>query len=148
MNVSQPAVRSYMTPSPHAIAAAALLPDAQRLMRVYHLRHLPVLREGVLCGIVTERDLLLAETLIGFDTRRVPVTEAMTEPVFTVLPTDPLAHVASELGKRKLGCAVVVENGEIVGVLTTTDVCFALAEVLNQAATPGARTGSEPTEEA
>lgn len=123
-------VRSYMTPSPHAIDAEASMPEAQRLMRVYHLRHLPVLRGGVLCGIVTERDLLLAETLIGFDTRRVPVTEAMTDPVFSVFATDPLSHVATELGKRKLGCAVVLEDDKIVGILTTTDICFALAEVL------------------
>lgn len=122
-------VRSYMTPSPHAIDATASMPEAQRLMRVYHLRHLPVLRHGALCGIVTERDLLLAETLIGSDIRRVPVTEAMTESVFSVSAEDPLAQVAAELGKRKLGCAVVLEDGVIVGILTTTDLCFALADV-------------------
>ena len=130
MTPPTPTVKSYMTPSPHTVDFTCSMPEAQRMMRVHNLRHLPVLERGALCGIVTERDLLLAETLIGFDTRKVPVTDAMTRTVFSVKATDLLVNVAAAMGKDKYGCAVVMERETVVGILTTTDICRALADVL------------------
>ena len=130
MTPPTPTVSQYMTLSPHTVDFTSSMPEAQRMMRVHHLRHLPVMERGALCGIVTERDLLLAETLIGFDTRKVPVTDAMTRSVYTVKATDLLVNVAAAMGNEKYGCAVVMERETVVGILTTTDLCRALADLL------------------
>lgn len=130
MTLPQPSVKSYMTLSPHSIGLDGTMVEAQRMMRVHGLRHLPVFERGALCGIVTERDLLLAETLIGFDTRRVPVSDAMTKSVYTVQANELLATVSAVMAAEKYGCAVVVERDEVVGILTTTDICRALSDIL------------------
>ncbi len=87
---------------------------------------------GKLCGIVSERDLLLCETLVGFEARQTVVSDAMTRAVYTVSPETPLNEVASTMAKEKYGCAVVVDDGSVVGILTTVDVCRVLAELLNE----------------
>ena len=130
MTLPQPSVKAYMTMSPHSIDLDGTMVEAQRMMRVHGLRHLPVFERGALRGIVTERDLLLAETLIGFDTRRVPVSDAMTKSVYTVQANELLATVSAVMAAEKYGCAVVVERGEVVGILTTTDICRALSDIL------------------
>jgi acetoin utilization protein AcuB len=55
----------------------------------------------------------------------------MSQEVFTVSPDSPLRMAAQEMAERKLGSAVVVEHGNVVGVFTATDACRVLALVLS-----------------
>jgi acetoin utilization protein AcuB len=126
-------VESVMSPSPHTIDAAQSLREASQLMQSLDLRHLPVLDEGRLCGVVSQRDLLLAETLIGFESRKAPVSDAMTIGAYAVPVGAPLADVVRTMAEKKYGCAVVVSGPEsrVVGIVTTVDVCRVLAERLS-----------------
>jgi acetoin utilization protein AcuB len=122
-------VESVMSPCTHTIDAAQSLREASRLMESSDVRHLPVLDDGRLCGVVSQRDLLLAETLIGFEARKATVTDAMTIGAYAVAPDAPLADVVRMMAEKKYGCAVVVSGPEskVVGILTTVDVCRVLA---------------------
>lgn len=122
-------VRQYMTPSPHTIGADQTLEHAAAVMREFHIRHLPVLRGGHLVGMLSERDVALVETLAGVDAHREPTEEAMSQDCYAVSPEDPLAEVAGHLARHKLGSAVVTDQGKVVGVLTTVDVCRAFADM-------------------
>jgi acetoin utilization protein AcuB len=122
----QPLIADYMTRSPHSIGAARTLEDAHRLMRQHKIRHLPVVDQGVLVGIVSERDLALAETLKDVDPRDVEVEEAMSPDPYVVSPDTPLQKVAITMWKKKYGSAVVMEGREVVGVFTTIDALRAL----------------------
>jgi acetoin utilization protein AcuB len=124
-------VREHMSPAPVTIEPAKFLNDAHHLMRSHRIRHLPVIQAGKLVGIVTARDLTLVETLAGVDPAEVPVEDAMSQDVYVVSPDAPLRLALAEMAERKLGSAVVMEHGEVVGVFTATDACRVLALVLS-----------------
>jgi acetoin utilization protein AcuB len=125
-------VRSYMTPAPHTIAPQQTLADAHALMRDHRIRHLPVLRDGRVVGIVSQRDLMVLETLPDVNPAEVAVEDAMSRDVFAVAPRTPLAKVATEMADRRFGCAVVVDGDRVIGMFTVTDACLALARLMPQ----------------
>jgi acetoin utilization protein AcuB len=131
MSYTIPAVKKYMTPSPLSIGPDQTLERAHEMMRTNQVRHLPVLKGGKLVGIVSERDLLLIETIRDVDPGRVPVEDAMSEHIYEVDADTGLDVVAEMLTEYKYGSAVVLERGELVGIFTTNDACRALAGLLH-----------------
>jgi len=127
---SIPKVDKYMTTSPHTIGIDQPLSQAHAVMGKHKIRHLPVLAGGKLVGVLTDRDLHLVETLKDVDPDKVAVEDAMSANVYSVAPDAPLDQVAEEMAEHKYGCAVVLDNNHVVGVLTTVDIARALAEVL------------------
>jgi acetoin utilization protein AcuB len=123
-------IRDYMSASPHTIGSEQPLSRAHEVMRENKVRHLPVLHGGQLAGMVTVRDLHLVETLKDVDPETVKVEEAMTPNPYVVSPTVSLKQVADEMAVRKLGSAIVVDAGKVVGVFTTVDALRALSEAL------------------
>jgi acetoin utilization protein AcuB len=128
-NTASTAISHYMTRSPQTIGAEQSLEQAHALMRAQRVRHLPVLDGAKLVGIVSQRDLMLIESLPGVDTKDVPVEDAMTTDVYKVASTTPIADVATRMADRKLGSAIVVQGDRVVGVFTVTDACRALAKL-------------------
>lgn len=127
---SIPHVDRYMTTSPHTIGVDQPLSAAHAMMGKHKIRHLPVLAAGKLVGILTDRDLHLVESLKDVDPEKVAVEDAMSGVVYSVTPHAALDEVAAEMAEHKYGCAVVMDNGHVVGVLTTVDLARSLAEVL------------------
>lgn len=121
-------VRDAMT-----FEAATLLPEdelsiADDVMRLGRIRHLPVVdAEGILCGIVSQRDLLRsalrrkAEGVALPTAARFRVSEVMTPDVIAVEADASLAEAASLMFDQKLGCLPVVEGGKLAGILTEAD---------------------------
>jgi acetoin utilization protein AcuB len=125
-----PLVRQYMTPSPHTISPTGSLAAARRTMLEHQVRHLPVLDGGRIVGLISERDLLLVESLPGVNPADVRVEEAMVQSLFTVNPDTPIGEVVEPMIERKLGSAVVCEGERVIGVFTTIDALQALHEML------------------
>ena len=125
-----PCVAQYMTPSPHTVGADQTLAHAHVLMHDYAIRHLPVLRGGKLVGMLSERDLALIEQFDHIDPRATKVEEAMSLGVYQVSPETALDVVVATMATKKYGSAVVAQDQKVVGILTTVDVCSALAAVL------------------
>lgn len=123
-------IRDYMTQSPHTIGSDQPLARAHELMREHNIRHLPVLHGGKLAGMVTVRDLHLVETLQDVNPEAVKIEEAMSSDPYVVAPTATLKEVAREMADRKLGSAIVVDGGKVVGVFTTVDALHALMDAL------------------
>lgn len=121
-----------MTRMPHTIEASEPLEKAHELMREYQIRHLPVLRDGDLVGIVTLGDLHLLETLKDVDLK-VEVADAMTEKPLTVAPDDHLDQVAALMADKRVSSVVVVENGEIQGIFTNIDALTTLLHLWKKA---------------
>jgi acetoin utilization protein AcuB len=122
-------IRHFMTHPVHAIGAQQPLAEAHRLMNAHGVRHLPVRSGGQLVGLVSQRDLHLIETLRDVDPEGVAVEEAMTQDVFSVEANVPLKQVVHEMAERKLGSALVLEDGELVGIFTTVDALHALEQL-------------------
>lgn len=128
-----PAVSELMTRNPWTIQRTASLADAHALMREHDIRHLPVLDEGgELCGILSERDMLLVETLADTAPGGVLVEEAMTEKPFIVTGDAPLDEVAAIMGEHKYGSVVVMGREGVEGIFTATDALQALARTLTE----------------
>jgi acetoin utilization protein AcuB len=125
-----PTVRQYMTASPLTISRAQPLSNARRLMVDQRVRHLPVLDGEEVIGLLSERDVLLAESLPGVNPTELRVEEAMTEGACVVGPDAPLGEAVQEMIRRKIGSVVVVDDGRVSGVLTTVDALRALADLL------------------
>jgi acetoin utilization protein AcuB len=127
-----PTVRQHMTASPHTISTRQPLSRARAVMLYHQIRHLPVLDGGRIVGLISERDLLLAESLPGVNPTDVMVEEAMVQDVFTATPDEPVAEVVKTMAQRKLGSAVVVDGERVVGVFTTIDALLALTRLLER----------------
>jgi acetoin utilization protein AcuB len=125
----------FMTHMPQTISPDQTLATAHRIMRELEIRHLPVLDRGKLAGIVSQRDLLLIETLRDVDPETVQVSEAMTVDVFTVGPRASVRVVAADMASRKCGCVVVVNHEHVVGMFTTIDALTVLSALLEQTTT-------------
>ncbi|MFZ5896935.1 MAG: CBS domain-containing protein [Myxococcota bacterium] len=131
MSKAIPTIQKYMTTSPHTIGEDQPMSVAHRMMREHRIRHLPVLREGKVVGLVSDRDLHLIETLRDVNPRQVQVAEAMSQEPFVVAPDTLLDEVVRTMAEKKYGSAVVVQHGKVVGIFTTVDACRAFAELLH-----------------
>jgi acetoin utilization protein AcuB len=127
-----PAISHYMTKQPWTVARSASLADAHQLMREHQLRHLPVLDNGALVGLVSLGDLHLLETIGDFALQDIAVEEAMTERPFVVTGDMPLDEVVDIMASKKYGSAIIAGREGVEGIFTTVDACRALASVLQR----------------
>ena len=125
-------IGDFMTVSPHSIGRDQTLSTALTLMRRFGVRHLPVLHGGRIAGLLSQRDVLLVETLDDVDPSKVLVEEAMSTDVYAVGRETPLVEVIAEMADHKYGCVVVVEATHVVGIFTTVDALHALVTALRK----------------
>lgn len=107
------------------------------MMAELGVRHLPVKHRGQLFGIITSRDVERAQLLgIGLRSGEVSIHDVCVhEGAYVVEHDTPLDEVLAEMAARSIGSALVVSDGDLVGILTTVDVCTAFADSLrNQSA--------------
>lgn len=126
-----PTVQKYMSTAPHTIGREQPMALAHRMMREHHIRHLPVLHEARIVGILSDRDLNLIEALENVDPKLVKVEDAMTPDPYVVAPETLLDEVVATMAEKKYGSAVVVDQNKVVGIFTTVDACRAFAELLH-----------------
>jgi acetoin utilization protein AcuB len=101
---------------------------ALELMREHEIRHLPIVDEGSVVGVVSERDLA------GFRAgRELALSHFMaTDPYVARLDT-PLSEVAAAMAAEKFGCTVVLDEQErVAGIFTTTDALVLLSRLLKE----------------
>ena len=130
MSKSIPQIQKYMTFVPKSIGFDRPLDHAMEMMRELRIRHLPVLKGGKLVGILTERDLNLVLQFQDVDPKSMTVEEAYTPDPYFTTPDAPLNDVAAHMAQKKYGCALVVDNGKLVGIFTEVDALRALSELL------------------
>lgn len=128
--MSTKTVGDHMTSNPVTIPADLSLADAAQRMHDHGIRHLPVIDQGHVVGIVSERDLALIMGIPGVNKERVEVTEAMSAHPYIVRPDALLEDVVAMMEERKLGTAVIMEDGEMRGIFSVVDALAALLIML------------------
>ena len=123
-------VEEFMTPAPHTIGYEQSLTAASHMMTELGVHHLPVLDGGQVVGVVSDRDIAWVEALQNFDPDRMPVDEAISREPYVVGPEEPLLDVVLTMQEKKIGSALVIDNGHVLGVFTTTDALRVLGEIL------------------
>lgn len=130
MSKAEPTVQKYMTTQPYSIEPTKNLKEAQELMKKYNIRHLPVIADGKVAGILSDRDIKLTSGFEEVDIAEVSVADICVTKPYIVSPDSLLTEVAEEMASKHYGSAVVVQNSKLVGIFTTVDACRALvAEV-------------------
>jgi acetoin utilization protein AcuB len=114
-----------MTANPVTISPQDTLATAREKMTVGKFRRLPVIQDGALVGILTDRDVL---RFVGAE-ERTRVDGAMTETPLTISPTTPVEEVVRLMRTHQISGLPVVEHGKIVGIITTSDILQAFVEV-------------------
>ncbi len=135
MNQKIREVLGAMTPFPHSIDASASASEAVQMMDELKIRHLPVSSSDRIVGLLSRRELDVA-SLIGGVLETLTVGDLCARAPYVVAPTDRLDNVVEQMSERKIGSALVVREGKLVGILTTTDVCRLLAETLREGHQP------------
>lgn len=123
-------MREVMTKAPYTIGVEQKLTLAHRIMTEHGIRHLPVLRGGKLAGVLSQRDLYFLERVEGVDAAVDVIADAMSPDVYVTTEDEDVAAVARTMAERKLGCAVVVDHGHVVGIFTVVDALRVLAHAL------------------
>lgn len=120
-----------MTGDPTTVLPNATVEEASSLMRRGRFRHLPVVVDGVLAGVVSERDLHTADQAVPEEMHRQrQVRSMMTRNVITIGPDDPVEQAARLMLENKIGCLPVMEDGRLTGIITEADIFRAFVEVL------------------
>jgi acetoin utilization protein AcuB len=127
LRVRDSMTRDVVTLGPEASAA-----KAWSVCQEHNIRHVPVVEEGRLVGLVSDRDL---RDVRGGDResdtpRWVSLGDMMTRNVVTIHPLDTIEHAAREIYDRKIGCLPVVAEDELVGIITSADMMRTLIELV------------------
>ncbi|MEM7163889.1 MAG: CBS domain-containing protein [Planctomycetota bacterium] len=123
-------IRELMTSDPLVLAVDEPLRVAEMFMDLAHVRHLPVVEEMRVVGLVTHRDLLgVATKLLGTPVdavsrdriRSVPVASIMRRDVRTIDAEMDVREAIDIMIDHKYGCLPVTTEGHLVGILTEAD---------------------------
>lgn len=124
-------VKEWMSASPTTVAPKTSVSEARELMRRKGIRHLLVTEGGRLLGIITDRDIRLnlpspATSLsvweINYLLSKLTVGEVMTKAVITVDSPREIRDAARLMLDHRIGALPVVDDGDLVGILTETDL--------------------------
>jgi acetoin utilization protein AcuB len=130
-------VRDLMTTALVTVPPDTTVVDARRTMLDRRIRHLLVVEDDRLAGIVTDRDIRLnlpspATSLsvweVNYLLARLTVGQVMQRSVVTVDPRRPAREAARLLISHRIGALPVVDAGRLVGIVTETDLLRAFAE--------------------
>ena len=133
-------VKQRMTAHPITITTDTPVSEALSFMRQNNIRRFPVLdKKGELAGIVSEKDLLYASPSpatslsvyeVGYLLTKLKVKRVMTKDVITVEANAPIEEAARIMVDNKIGGLPVMEDGELVGIVTETDIFTTILEML------------------
>lgn len=124
-------VRELMSAAVSTLREEDVLGSVDAVMSMDRIRHLPVLSEGKVVGVVSQRDLFRSAlgTALALGIRRpdelmrsLIVRDIMSSPAVTVAPDAYVQEAARTMAERKIGCLPVVEEGRLVGIVTETDI--------------------------
>ncbi len=101
---------------------------AIQIMADRHVGALPVLRDGELAGIVSERDYARKVILLGRSSAETPVWQIMSSPVVSVGPEESVRRCMELMTERRIRHLPVVEAGRMVGVISIGDLVRAVIE--------------------
>ena len=111
-----------------AVPKEAPVLEVIRLMAEHHIGSVLVVQGGELLGIATERDYARKVILQGRSSADTPVAQIMSSPVVTVGPTDTVKTCMGIMTDRKIRHLPVVDNGQVLGLISIGDLVKAVIE--------------------
>lgn len=135
-------VRDWMSTDPVTVSVDDTVSEARRLLDTEGVRHLPVVDDMRLVGIISDRDVAIREAALRHAVLRHEVTSLLDDerPVEAVMSVDvhtvdvdtPIAEAARTLVSRRINALPVLEDGRLTGILTSTDCLLATLDALTE----------------
>ena len=129
-----PALKTAMTPFPYSVDLDATFDEASELMARHSVRHLPVTRDQVVVGVITDRDMTSAMYVHSQSSGAAGLSVRdlyMADP-YIVSVDEPLDNVLLTMAERHIGSAIVTKAGKLVGMFTSVDACRCFGEYLRE----------------
>jgi len=120
-------VRHAMTDAPHTARPDMTAADAAGLMKQFDVGAVPVVEEGRLVGLVTDRDLVLRVLANRKDADEVKLADILTKSPVTVTPDTSLAEARDLMAEHRIRRLPVLKGEELVGILALGDIALASA---------------------
>ena len=117
------AVKDVMTPSPATMQTTETIADAARMMREKDIGDVIVMNDGSLCGIVTDRDIVVRAIAKACDANT-KLGEICSKDVTTVSPEENLGAAIQIMEPKALRRLPVVEDGPLVGVVSIGELAM------------------------
>jgi CBS domain-containing protein/nucleotide-binding universal stress UspA family protein len=117
-------VGAHMTTEPVTAAPDSTVSQVWNVMLEKRLRCMPVIEEGRLAGVITDRDLKRNRGASG----ETPISKIMTKEVVTASPQTSIQEAARLLLECEVGALPVVDGEEVIGILTTSDILQAFVQ--------------------
>lgn len=127
-----PKISKYMTTSPDAINYDSTVVEAMNVMEKHNIRHLPVIKNKAVFGLLSDRDVKSILAFAGANPKSIKVGEICTDKPYITKPDALLTEVVEQMASQKFGSALVMDNEKLVGIFTTVNVCQALVDICNQ----------------
>jgi acetoin utilization protein AcuB len=135
--------RDLMTPDPLTVTSKSTIAEAWEVMRELAVRHVPVVEDGALVGMLSDRDLARVDMVRvlrveGADALReeleTPIVEVMSSDVISVGPETEMSEVIGLLLEHKIGAVPVVEPGtrDVLGIISYVDLLRALGALIEE----------------
>src|SRR5919109_4569203 len=115
-------IRDVMTRKLTTLPMSASLRDAARAMRDADIGDVLVVQNGNLCGIVTDRDLVVRVMAEGREAASTTLADICSQEISMVSPTDSIDHAVQLMRQKALRRLPVVENGHPVGIVSLGDL--------------------------
>jgi CBS domain-containing protein len=118
-------VRDVMTASPVSMRSDAAVVDAARAMIAENVGSLPVVDEGALVGMVTDRDLVVNVMARDLDPNKVPVSECCSDDLVVANPDESLDVALQRMAEAQVRRLPVVDDDRLVGIVAQADIARA-----------------------
>jgi CBS domain-containing protein len=101
------------------------------IMAERHIRHIPVVEDGTIVGVVSQRDVFKAQmsSTMGYGEKgqraylhSILVKEIMAHPVITIAPEAPVTEAIDLIVEKGIGCLPVVRGQQLIGIVTKTNL--------------------------
>jgi acetoin utilization protein AcuB len=125
-------VEEYTSPNPVTAQEDTGVDELNALMKEHGIRHVLIMGEAKVVGVVSERDLKVVSGLDLAEKSLVRAADIMARDPVTVNATASLDEVAFEMSKRKIGSVIVNEGERLLGIFTVTDALNALIEITRE----------------
>ena len=127
-----PSIAEFMTTMPMTVAGTEPVKAAKKIMSVHTIRHLPVVEGGRLIGIISDRDIKLAQAVARQDDfdEAVLVKDICQLRPYVVGATMRADRVLAHMAEERIGSALITDGRKLIGIFTVTDACRGFAQYL------------------
>ena len=119
-------VREVMTPNPVTLQASVPVMEAAKVMSQHNMGDVIVQQDGKICGIVTDRDIVVRALAEGKDPKTTTLDSICSQKLTTISPDQTTAEPVRLMRERSIRRLPVVEDGKVLGIVSLGDLAVEL----------------------